>query len=127
MGSGSGYAAACAAMLAGEVHTIERHPALARGARQALRSFENVHVHEGDGTRGWAPAAPYDAIIVTAGGPRVPASLRSQLKVGGRLVIPVGAMEDQRLQCLVRVSETEFKTQELGRVRFVPLVGAEGF
>jgi len=129
VGTGSGYAAACAGALAGEVYTIERHPALARGARAALQAqgFTNVHVQEGDGTQGWAPAAPYDAIIVTAGGPVVPASLRRQLKVGGRLVIPVGGLEDQRLQRVMRRSENEFATQELGRVRFVPLVGAEGW
>jgi protein-L-isoaspartate(D-aspartate) O-methyltransferase len=129
VGTGSGYAAACAAALAGEVHTIERHPALARGARIALQAqgFANVHVHEGDGTQGWAPAAPYDAIIVTAGGPVVPASLRRQLKLGGRLIIPVGELEEQRLQRVVRRSETRFETQVLGRVRFVPLVGEEGW
>ena len=75
-----------------EVHTIERHEGLARTAaeRLARAGYENVTVHTGDGTRGWPDAAPYDAIIVSAGAPRVPPSLREQLAIGGRLVIPVG-------------------------------------
>lgn len=127
VGTGSGYAAAVTGLLAGEVHTIERHPALAAGARLVLRDFPNIQVHEGDGTLGWPSAAPYDAILVTAAGPRVPATLRGQLKVGGRLVIPVGNRNDQQLWRVTRRSENDYETEELGRVRFVPLVGEEGF
>ena len=127
VGTGSGYAAAIAGCVAGEVHTIERYPALARGARAVLGDFPNVHVHEGDGTRGWEPDAPYDAILVAAGGPWVPNSLRGQLAVGGRLIIPVGGRQEQTLQRVTRRSETEFVTESLGSVRFVPLIGAEGF
>ena len=82
----------------------------------------------GDGTLGWPDHAPYDAIIVAAGGPQVPESLKAQLKLGGRLVIPVGTL--RRLQELVRVTrvaEHEYTTTELADVRFVPLVGAEGW
>ena len=87
-----------------------------------------MHVLHGDGTLGWPEHAPFDAIIVAAGGPTVPEALKSQLKIGGRLVIPVGI--DRRLQELLRVtrlSEHEYKTEELLDVRFVPLVGEEGW
>src|SRR5437588_135559 len=91
IGTGSGYAAAVMAAIAARVYTIERHPALANAARRRLRElgFGNVEVRVGDGTLGWPEAQPFDAIIVTAGGPKVPAELREQLAIGGRLVIPV--------------------------------------
>ncbi len=130
IGTGSGYAAAVLSRVAGEVYTIERHGALAEGATRALESlgYENVHVLHSDGTRGWPEYAPYDAIVVAAGGPDVPRPLLDQLAVGGRLVIPVGPTP--RLQELVRVtrvSESELARENLGGVRFVPLVGAEGW
>ena len=130
IGTGSGYAAAVLSRMAGEVYTIERHGALAEGATRALESlgYENVHVLHSDGTRGWPEHAPYDAIVVAAGGPDVPRPLLDQLAVGGRLVIPVGPTP--RLQELVRVtrvSESELARENLGGVRFVPLVGAEGW
>ncbi|HEM46220.1 MAG TPA: protein-L-isoaspartate(D-aspartate) O-methyltransferase, partial [Alphaproteobacteria bacterium] len=92
IGTGSGYAAAVLAEIAREVYTIERHEGLARtaAARLAEQGYGRVHVRCGDGTLGWPEAAPFDAIVVAAGGPRVPASLREQLAIGGRLVIPVG-------------------------------------
>jgi protein-L-isoaspartate(D-aspartate) O-methyltransferase len=130
IGTGSGYAGAVLSRIAAEVYTVERHAALAESARAALESlgFDNVHVLHGDGTRGWPEHAPYDAIVVAAGGPEVPQALLGQLAVGGRLVIPVGPTP--RLQELVRVTrvaESEYATEELGGVRFVPLVGAEGW
>jgi protein-L-isoaspartate(D-aspartate) O-methyltransferase len=130
IGTGSGYAAAVLSRMAKEVFTIERHGALAEGARRALESlgYDNVHVLHADGTRGWPDHAPYDAIVVAAGGPEVPRALLDQLAVGGRVVIPVGPTP--RLQELVRVtrvSESEFARENLGGVRFVPLVGAEGW
>ncbi len=130
IGTGSGYAAAVLAEIAGEVYTVERYENLARGARERLRrlGYENVRVLHGDGTRGWSEHAPYDAIVVAAGGPEVPDSLRRQLAVGGRLVIPVGST--QRLQKLVRIrrlAEERFDEEELLDVRFVPLVGREGW
>ena len=130
IGTGSGYAAAVLANIAKDVYTVERIGQLAEKAAATLaeHGYDNVHVLHGDGTRGWPDHAPYDAIVVAAGGPKIPASLRTQLKIGGRLVIPVGA--DIRAQELVRVtrtSETEFKREDLADVRFVPLLGQEGW
>ncbi|MBS0448207.1 MAG: protein-L-isoaspartate(D-aspartate) O-methyltransferase [Proteobacteria bacterium] len=130
IGTGSGYAAAVLARIAAQVHSIERLPALAASARQRLHELvvANVQVHEGDGTLGWPAAAPYEAIVVTAGGPRVPPALLEQLAIGGRLVIPVGPEPD--LQDLLRVTRTErdrHAREVLCGVRFVPLVGAQGW
>ena len=130
IGTGSGYAAAVLAEIAGDVYTIERIGELAESAIEALAAagYDNVHVLHSDGTLGSPEHAPFDGIVVTAGGPEVPESLKQQLKIGGRLVIPVG--EDRDFQELVRVtrlSETEFETENLAAVRFVPLVGAEGW
>ena len=130
IGAGSGYAAAVLARIAGEVYTVERHGTLAEKAAARLADFgyDNVHVLHGDGTKGWPEHAPYDGIIVAAGGPKIPESLKEQLKIGGRLVIPVG--RDPKVQELVRVtrmSETEFRREDLADVRFVPLVGQEGW
>jgi protein-L-isoaspartate(D-aspartate) O-methyltransferase len=130
IGTGSGYAAAVLAEIAAEVVTIERHRELADTARARLAAagYENVLVLHGDGTKGYPPRAPYDAIVVAAGGPGVPRSLIDQLAAGGRLVIPVG--ETQRLQHLVRVRKHRnghIETEHLEPVRFVPLVGEEGW
>jgi len=87
-----------------------------------------VHVRCGDGTLGWPEGAPFDAIAVTAGGPDVPQALRAQLAVGGRLVIPVGAARrGQRLLKIRRLGADEFAEWDLGPVRFVPLIGAQGW
>lgn len=130
IGTGSGYAAAVLGQVAGEVYTVERIAALAERARSTLQKlgYQNVHVIEGDGTLGHATAAPYDAIVVTAQGPRVPPSLRAQLKPGGRLVMPLG--EDEFDQTLVRYTKLADGGEALERlfpVRFVPLIGAEGW
>jgi len=130
VGTGSGYAAAVLAQIAGEVYTVERIGQLAEKAASTLSSLgtKNVHVLHGDGTLGWTEHAPYDAIVVAAGGPQVPETLKSQLKVGGRLVIPVG--RDRRVQELLRIlriGPNEYTTEELADVRFVPLLGAEGW
>ena len=130
IGTGSGYAAAVLAEIAAEVYTIERHERLAWTALARLQrdGYSNVHVRCGDGTLGWPEAAPFDAIVVAAGGPEVPKSLREQLAIGGRMVIPVG--ETVGLQKLLRVTrkgESEYETEELASVRFVPLVGEEGW
>ncbi|HJR54834.1 MAG TPA: protein-L-isoaspartate(D-aspartate) O-methyltransferase [Gemmatimonadota bacterium] len=130
VGTGSGYAAAILSRIAGEVYTVERHGALAEGARRVLESlgYSNVHVLHGDGTRGWPEHAPYDGIVVAAGGPDVPHALRDQLAIGGRLVIPVGPTPRlQELARVTRVSQSEFAREDLGGVRFVPLVGTEGW
>jgi protein-L-isoaspartate(D-aspartate) O-methyltransferase len=130
VGTGSGYAAAVLAKIAAHVTTVERHAVLADLARRRLAElgFANVDVHQGDGSRGWAANAPYDAIVVAAGGPEVPQPLLEQLAIGGRLVIPVGP--EIHLQELVRVRRTganEFVEDRLGGVRFVPLVGEHGW
>src|SRR5271169_5280641 len=130
IGAGSGYAAAVLSEIAADVYTVERHGPLAEKAAATLADlgYDNVHVLHGDGTRGWPAHAPYDAIIVAAGGPTIPESLKDQLKIGGRLVIPVGT--DQRAQELVRVTRTaqsEYRREDLADVRFVPLLGEEGW
>ena len=104
IGAGSGYAAAVLSEVAASVYTVERLGPLAEKAAALLAElgYENVHVLHGDGTKGWPDHAPYDAIVVAAGGPQVPESLKAQLKIGGRLVIPGGA--DSRNQELVRVT-----------------------
>ena len=130
IGTGSGYAAAVLAEIAGQVYTIERIGQLAQKAETLLEEigYDNVQVIEGDGTLGWPQQAPYDAIVVTAGGPEVPESLKNQLKAGGRLVIPVGTdMYNQELLRITRVSDSEFRSENLEYVRFVPLIGAEGW
>jgi protein-L-isoaspartate(D-aspartate) O-methyltransferase len=130
VGTGSGYAAAIVSRIAADVYTIERHPALARSARATLKrlGYDNVHVIEGDGTKGWPEAAPYDAIVVAAGGIEVPSALRRQLAVGGRLVIPVGPTpREQRLLRVIRTGEEEFEEEDLLPVRFVPLIGEQGW
>ena len=130
IGAGSGYAAAVLSEIAADVYTVERHGPLAEKAAATLADlgYDNVHVLHGDGSRGWPEHAPYDAIIVAAGGPTIPESLKDQLKIGGRLVIPVGT--DPQVQELVRVTRIahdEFRREDLADVRFVPLLGAEGW
>jgi len=129
IGAGSGYAAAILGTIACEVDTVERIEELARtaAARLAELGFGNVHVHHGDGSLGWPPGAPYEAICVAAGAPRPPPSLLDQLAIGGRLVVPHGPPEHQRLVRITRRDATSFAEEDLGDVRFVPLVGAEGW
>jgi protein-L-isoaspartate(D-aspartate) O-methyltransferase len=130
IGAGSGYAAAVLSRIAGEVFTVERIGQLAETAAARLSDlgYSNVHVLHGDGTKGWAEHMPYDAIVVAAGGPKVPDALKLQLKIGGRLVIPVGTDKTvQELVRITRISEQDFKREDLADVRFVPLVGEEGW
>ena len=130
IGAGSGYAAAVLSEIAAEVFTVERLGQLADQAAATLADigYDNIHVLHGDGTKGWPEHAPYDAIVVAAGGPQVPELLKEQLKIGGRLVIPVGA--DQRTQELVRVvriSKDTYRSEDIADVRFVPLIGEAGW
>ncbi len=130
IGAGSGYAAAVLSRLAREVWTVERHPSLAREARERMErlGYRNVHVLHGDGTLGWPEQAPYDAVVVAAGAPEVPQALLDQLAANGRLVIPVGS--NLLTQNLVRVRRRPDGTvvrEDLGGVRFVPLIGAQGW
>jgi protein-L-isoaspartate(D-aspartate) O-methyltransferase len=130
VGTGSGYAAAVLAEIAKQVYTIERHKILADTARTRLEElgYTNTRVLFGDGTLGWPEHAPFDAITVAAGGPEVPATLKQQLAIGGRLVIPVGSsLRTQKLLRIRRISEHEYEEEDLGGVRFVPLIGAAGW
>jgi protein-L-isoaspartate(D-aspartate) O-methyltransferase len=128
VGTGSGYQAAVLAELADEVHTIERVPELADGARRALAEagYDRVHVHVGDGTLGVPEESPFDAIAVAAAAPAIPESLYEQLAPFGRLVLPVGSRRGQELQLVVRSPEGPATIRSVP-CRFVPLLGAEGF
>ena len=130
VGAGSGYAAAVIGRIAGEVIAIERHHELVELARKRMRQlgYRNVQIVEGDGTLGWPEAAPYDAIVAAASGSHVPQSWIAQLKPGGRIVMSIG--EPHAVQSLVKIAKHEDGSLEranLGGVRFVPLIGAEGF
>lgn len=129
VGAGSGYAAAVMGQIAREVHSLERHPRLVTEARRVIErlGYSNVHIHQADGSQGWPCQAPYDAIAVAAGGPSIPPSLRQQLKPGGRLVMPVGPREEQTLIRLRRLGMNDYRQESLGQVRFVPLIGREGW
>jgi len=130
IGTGSGYAAAVLGEIASDVFTIERIAELAESAKQALagQGYANVHVKCDDGTLGWEEHASYDAIVATAAGPSVPNALKDQLKTGGRLVMPVGSQTgSQKLVRVTRVTETEYQYEELDLVRFVPLIGEQGW
>ncbi len=129
IGTGSGYAAAVLACCVAEVHTVERLGLLARTAATNLAEagVTNVAVHEGDGTLGWPEAAPYEAILVSAAGPRVPAALVDQLALGGRLVTPVGDPGHQELVRVRRDDDGQTRQEHLGGVSFVPLIGEQGW
>lgn len=128
IGTGSGYQAALLAMLAGEVHTIERHVELSERAQKVTRQLEldNLHFHVGDGSLGLAEHAPFDGIIVTAGAPLTPQTLLDQLSDGGRLVIPVGSHFGQDLQLWWRDGK-KFDSESICPVVFVPLRGRHGW
>jgi protein-L-isoaspartate(D-aspartate) O-methyltransferase len=130
VGAGSGYAAAVLSRIACEVYAIERHETLAERAKRRMKmlGLDNVHVLHGDGTLGWWAHAPYDAILVAAGGPAVPPALKAQLVIGGRLVMPVGSTpREQTLMRVTRVGQDEYEQKDLGGVQFVPLIGAQGW
>jgi protein-L-isoaspartate(D-aspartate) O-methyltransferase len=129
IGAGSGYQTAILSQLASQVYAIERIGELAREAQGRIRvlGIYNATVKAFDGTLGWSAHGPYDAILVAAGGPRIPDPLIAQLKIGGRLVIPIGETRDS--QRLVRVikTETKPKIEEHGSCQFVPLIGQHGW
>ena len=130
VGAGSGYAAAVIGRIAAQVIAVERHHELVEIARKRMRQlgYCNVEIVEGDGTLGWPQQAPYDAIVAAASGSHVPKSWIAQLKAGGRIVMPIG--EPHGVQSLVKVTKGEdgaLHREDLGGVRFVPLIGAEGF
>lgn len=130
IGTGSGYAAAVLSRIVTTVYSVERLGILATNARERLAElgYDNIIVHEGDGTLGWPEHAPFDAIVVTAGAPKLPEPLLEQLAIGGRLVIPVGPTSFlQELVRVRRLGENDYRSEELCGVRFVPLIGAAGW
>lgn len=128
IGAGSGYAAAVLGRLTQQVHAVERHAELAELAagRMTLLGYANVHIHHGDGTKGWPDAAPFDAILVSAAGPEVPPPLLDQLVTGGRLIMPVGGSAVQRLVRVTHGADGGHVRDFLEDVCFVPLIGAHG-
>ena len=130
VGAGSGYAAAVMSRIADEVVAIERKPELVAVATERMErlGFGNVRIVEGDGTRGWPEAAPYDAILAAASGSHVPQPLVDQLVDGGRLVMPIGSQAwAQQLVKVTKLADGGTEREDLGGVRFVPLIGDEGF
>ena len=128
IGTGSGYQTAILAILAREVVTVERCEELLRSAEERLKKlgFKNIEFHLAGEELGWKEGAPYDGIIVTAGAPKIPESLKDQLKDGGRMVIPVGSRYEQRL-LKVRKVKSDYIVEDLGGCRFVPLIGKEAW
>lgn len=128
VGTGSGYQSAVLSHLAADVHTIELHESLAKKAQASLEELglTNVHVHIGDGSKGWPEAAPYEGIIVTAAAPQVPRPLFDQLDEGGRLVVPVGSRGGQYLERWTR-QDADYKREQIAPVAFVPLFGEHGW
>ncbi len=128
IGTGSGYQAAILARLARHLYTIEKYDSLSSQARQRLKQlgYTNITCVVGDGSQGYPEAAPFDAILVTAGAPRIPAALTDQLAEGGRLVIPVGDIQSQEL-ILIEKKEGELSQQTINYCRFVPLTGKYGW
>jgi protein-L-isoaspartate(D-aspartate) O-methyltransferase len=128
VGTGSGYQTAILAELAGRVISVERLPELAESAKVTLEllGYNNIDIHVTGETMGWPRQAPYDAIMVTAGAPKIPGDLVSQLVIGGRMVIPVGSRFEQSLYKIIRLENNNLIT-DLGGCRFVPLIGKGGW
>ncbi|MDQ0995600.1 protein-L-isoaspartate(D-aspartate) O-methyltransferase [Phyllobacterium ifriqiyense] len=129
IGAGSGYAAAVMSRIAEQVYTIERHAVLGESARKRFEKldYDNIQLRIDDGTKGWPEAGPFDAIIVAASGQSAPQALKEQLKIGGRLIIPLGdEFQSQELVRMIRINKVRFDEESLGAVRFVPLLGKRG-
>ena len=128
IGTGSGYQASILCQMGAEVYSVERHEPLYLSARNILKELGfRPHLKCGDGTLGWSAYAPYDGIVVTAGAPVVPEDLIQQLSVGGILIVPVGDQKLQTMTKITRVSEDEFKQEQLRQFKFVPLIGEKGW
>jgi protein-L-isoaspartate(D-aspartate) O-methyltransferase len=129
IGAGSGYQTAILSRLAGWIYAVERVPTLVKEAQEKFQRFNinNVTLTCADGSLGWQTHAPFDAILVAASSPTIPQPLMNQLKIGGRLVLPVGA--DQKTQKLIRVTraERDFVSEDFGACAFVPLIGEHGW
>jgi protein-L-isoaspartate(D-aspartate) O-methyltransferase len=128
IGTGSGYQAAILVEMGARVYSIERHHDIFRNAQQLFDKLGiRVSTKCGDGTIGWSEHAPFDGIIVTAGSPDVPVSLKNQLALGGRLVIPVGGKRTQTLKVVTRLSDDKFDIESIPEFAFVPLIGREAW
>ena len=129
IGTGSGYQTAVLAAMGARVFTIERIPSLLMNARQVLDSMNVRYISKSsDGTIGWKEFAPFDGIVVTAGSPGIPKALVEQLKVGGRLVVPVGTQDFQQMKIVTKTSEeNEYSVEEKSDFKFVPLIGRDGW
>jgi protein-L-isoaspartate(D-aspartate) O-methyltransferase len=130
VGAGSGYAAAVMSRIAERVYAIERHGSLTKSAARCIGrlGYRNIELRTGDGTKGWPEEAPFDAILVAASGPDVPPALREQLAIGGRLIIPIDSGQRwQTLRRIIRWNEMDFEEHDLGAVKFVPLIGEQGW
>jgi protein-L-isoaspartate(D-aspartate) O-methyltransferase len=129
VGLGSGYLAAVLSGLVAEVYAVERETLLLDQARAKIAALgiQNIQTQEGDGSLGWKEQSPFDSILVSAGSPKLSQSLLAQLKIGGTLLAPIGNREEQHLVRVVKRSETHFQEKELYKVKFVPLIGAEGW
>lgn len=129
IGFGSGYQTAILLEIVKRVYGIERLPNLTHKAGQNLESlgYSGFQLKVGDGTLGWPEEAPFDAIVVAAGSPKVPQPLMNQLAIGGRIVIPVGDRYSQTMTRITRLGEIEYKEENLGSFRFVGLIGEEGW
>jgi protein-L-isoaspartate(D-aspartate) O-methyltransferase len=128
IGTGSGYQAAILFKMGMEVYSIERNVDIFYRTRKLLDEMGlRINTKCGDGTLGWEEFAPYDGIIVTAGSPTIPNSLKKQLDVGGRMVIPVGGKTSQQLKIVTKLEEDKFEIEEVPEFAFVPLIGREGW
>jgi protein-L-isoaspartate(D-aspartate) O-methyltransferase len=128
IGTGSGYQAAILVEMGARVYTIERHNDLYRKTQKLFDKLGiRVSTKCGDGTIGWSTYAPFDGIIVTAGSPDIPDSLKKQLTIGGRLVIPVGGKRTQTLKIVTRISENDYEIESIPEFAFVPLIGREAW
>jgi len=129
IGTGSGYAAAVLSRIVNQVYTVERIDDLVERSKARYKElgYHNIEVKSGDGTRGWPEMGPFDAVIVTAGAPIIPNSLKEQLKPGGRLIIPVGDAFSQQLLRIRKDNDNHFSEETMELVRFVPLIGEEGW
>ncbi|MGM0507508.1 MAG: protein-L-isoaspartate(D-aspartate) O-methyltransferase [Bacteroidota bacterium] len=128
IGTGSGYQAAVLCHMGADLYTVERHDELYQVARKRLQDLGyRPRMKAGDGSLGWKAYAPYDGIVVTAGAPVIPSELVRQLRVGGRMIIPVGVQESQTMTRIVRISEEEFREEPMDDFKFVPLIGKRGW
>lgn len=128
IGTGSGYQAAVLCEMKAQVYSVERHRKLYERAKDTLAMLGyRAMLKCDDGTLGWSAYAPYDAVVVTAGAPVIPETLKAQLAIGGRLVIPVGGSEHQDMYRITRISEDEFREEQFANFKFVPLIGKKGW